>query len=128
MGIDKWLLLRPLQRAVNKVRFLLSLNINQWRVAASIVGASRRRLSFNDRPGLRGCIDDTDCDETNYSQGIQRTKSFATDEDINKRADMFIANFYRRLQIERQVSWQHCSSPPPGIGKVPSLPFSLPQR
>ncbi|KAF8392907.1 hypothetical protein HHK36_021147 [Tetracentron sinense] len=97
MGID-------LQRAVKKVRFLLSLNIYKWRVAASIVGASsRRRLSFNHRPGLRGCSDDTDCYETSYSPGIQRTKSFATDEDIDKRADMFIANFYRRLQIERQV-------------------------
>lgn len=38
--------------------------------------------------------------------GISRTTSFpsSSEDDIDKRAEMFIANFYRQLRIERQVS------------------------
>jgi hypothetical protein len=32
--------------------------------------------------------------------------SSAADDDIDQRAEQFIANFYRQLQMERQVSLQ----------------------
>ncbi|KAF8369291.1 hypothetical protein HHK36_013629 [Tetracentron sinense] len=110
MALENWLLLGRLRRAVKKVRFLLRFSINQWRLASAIRASSRRRLSFNDRPGLRGCTDDTEPDELGSSRELQRTRSFASEEDIDKKAEMFIANFYRQLQLERQVSLklQYC--------------------
>ncbi|KAI3472441.1 hypothetical protein Pfo_029561 [Paulownia fortunei] len=89
MAVDRWLLLGRLKRAVKKIKFLLNFNVNRWKLA-SIIGASssKRRLSFNDRPGLRAC----------------RTISYPSEDDIDKRADAFIANFYKQLQYERQIS------------------------
>ncbi|KAL8191508.1 hypothetical protein R6Q57_028239 [Mikania cordata] len=37
---------------------------------------------------------------------LQRTTSFPEEDDIDKRADLFISNFYRQLKMERQVSLQ----------------------
>ncbi|KAL4654621.1 hypothetical protein ACB092_01G393700 [Castanea dentata] len=117
MGEDSNLfLLTRLKRAVKNVRFLLDFNMNRWRLA-SLVGhasSSSKRLSFNDRPGLReACDDDTiDFEDSVGSSrpGIQRTMSFPSEDDVDKRAEMFIANFYRQLQIERQISLelQYC--------------------
>ncbi|CAL5333465.1 unnamed protein product [Camellia sinensis] len=117
MGINSWLLLGRLRRAVKKISFLLNFNINRWRIASTIGASSsnHRRLShsFNDRPGLRDCTDDlnTYYDSPGSSRGgggrgggISRTSSCPSEDDIDKRAEMFIANFYRQLQIERQVS------------------------
>lgn len=82
-----------------------------------MIGASggKRRLSFNDRPGLRACTDDNYADESSpdsasagpHSHGggsLHRTISYPSEDDIDKRAEMFIANFHRQLQIERQIS------------------------
>nr|POE56109.1 hypothetical protein CFP56_76440 [Quercus suber] len=121
MGKDSKLsLLTRLKRAVKNVRFLLDFNINQWRLA-SVLGhasSSSKRISFNDRPGLRAvCDDDTiDFEDSVGSSvgssrsGIQRTISCPSEDDVDKKADMFIANFYRQLQIERQISLelQYC--------------------
>ncbi|XP_021893180.1 uncharacterized protein LOC110811107 [Carica papaya] len=101
-------LLGRLRTAVKKVKFLLNFNVNRWRLA-SIIGASssKRRLSFNDnKPGLRAYVEfDTDSDES-YSpaSGLYRTTSYQSEDDIDKKAEMFIANFYRQLRIERQIS------------------------
>ncbi|XP_076898722.1 uncharacterized protein LOC143552364 [Bidens hawaiensis] len=35
---------------------------------------------------------------------LQRTTSFPEEDDVDKRAEMFISNFYRQLKMERQVS------------------------
>lgn len=119
MGTDKWFSLSRLKRAVKKVRFLLSFNLNRWRVASMIGRRSfgtPRRFSFNDRLGLRDAFDDesgSDDQEHNSdssSRGLQRTISspLSSDQeyDINQRAEMFITNFRRQLQMERQVSLQ----------------------
>ncbi|KAJ0525813.1 hypothetical protein HanHA300_Chr09g0316281 [Helianthus annuus] len=38
---------------------------------------------------------------------LQRTTSFPEeDDDVDKRAERFISNFYRQLKMERQVSLQ----------------------
>lgn len=118
---------------MKKVQILLNINLNIWRIA-SILGtnATRPTLSFNDRPGLRACTDDYDdynsSISTNYdeyrqlsgsfsspspsssrsssSRRIERTASCPSEDDIDKRAEMFINNFRRRLVMERQASLQ----------------------
>ena len=118
MGRDKWFLLSRLRRAVKKVSVLLNFNINRWRVASMIRGRSfdtHRRFSFNDRPGLTCAYDEDsegsdDQDHSNRgssSRGLRRTISYPSsdqDDNIDQRAEMFIANFRRQLQMERQVS------------------------
>ncbi|KAK4431953.1 hypothetical protein Salat_0957400 [Sesamum alatum] len=105
-------LLGRLRRAVKKIKFLLNFNVNRWKLA-SIIGASSSkrssaRLSFNDRPGLRACVEDSGSDDSQGSStrmpGLQRTMSYPSEDDVDKRADAFIANFYRQLQYERQIS------------------------
>ncbi|MFS7969391.1 hypothetical protein Hanom_Chr09g00808621 [Helianthus anomalus] len=34
---------------------------------------------------------------------LQRTTSFPEEDDVDKRAERFISNFYRQLKMERQV-------------------------
>ncbi|KAL3535362.1 hypothetical protein ACH5RR_003823 [Cinchona calisaya] len=106
-------LLGRLKAAVRKIKFLLNFNVDTWKIA-SIIGratSSQRRLSFNDRPGLRACLDnDSDpgsarSSSSSSSRRLERTISFPSgEEDIDKRAEMFIANFYKQLQLERQIS------------------------
>lgn len=76
--------------------------------------SSKRWLSFNDRLGLNVVTDEIEDVNSNdgsaggsssSSHGIQRTISFpSSEDDVDKRAEMFIANFYRQLRMERQVS------------------------
>ncbi|KAK6944231.1 Protein of unknown function DUF761, plant [Dillenia turbinata] len=114
MSSDNWALIGKFKRAVKKVRLLLNFNINRWLVASMIrASSSKTRLSFNDRPGLRGFTDDTDDDISDIEKSpvsskqgiqIQRTISYPSEEDVNKKADLFIENFHKQLRMERQVS------------------------
>ncbi|KAH7572587.1 hypothetical protein ACOSQ2_015993 [Xanthoceras sorbifolium] len=109
MTKTSWSVLGRLRTAVKKVKLLLNLNlINRWRIASMLgASASKRRLSFNDRPGLRACTDDTEVyheSPDSYRRSFDRTLSYPSEDDIDKRAEMFIANFHKQLQIERQVS------------------------
>lgn len=111
-----------LKRAVKKINLiLLSFKLNRLRLASILGCASRAStrhcLSFNDRLGLYGCIED---ENTHGNQrGLRRVQSTRThdrprdqdsddhdDDDVNRRADVFIANFRRQLMFERQVSLQ----------------------
>lgn len=92
---------------------------------------SSRRLSFNERLGLTSIVSSPAHDEyystwaspytaTSSSQispeqgelqlqktqsfPLQRTTSFPEEDDIDRRAEMFITNFKRQLRMERQVS------------------------
>ncbi|KAL3532826.1 hypothetical protein ACH5RR_006347 [Cinchona calisaya] len=115
MNKENWTLLGRLRGAVKKIKFLLNFNMNRWKIA-SIIGTNSsgkiRRLSFNDRPGIRACLDDDSDMSNDHSAGssarggqLQRTISYPPDQDdIDKRAEMFIANFYKQLRIERQIS------------------------
>ncbi|KAG6390592.1 hypothetical protein SASPL_148330 [Salvia splendens] len=99
MGVERWSLVNRLKRAVKKITFLLDFNINRWKLAAS---SSKRRLSlsFADKPGIRACLDEPDS-----SRSLQRTISYqSSDDDVDTKADAFIANFYKQLQFERQIS------------------------
>ncbi|KAH9798570.1 cotton fiber protein [Citrus sinensis] len=99
-----------LKKAVKKLHMILSrIKLSKWNLA-SICRAgfsqSRRSLSFNDRLGLQYCIVDRDPDEGSSVRVLQRTKSCAYDgdDDIDRRAEIFITNFRRQLLYERQVS------------------------
>lgn len=106
-------LLSRLRTAVQKVKLLISSTIlnHTWNAAKMLRGASlsNRQLSFNDRPGLMMCSSDETDSEGSVSPSpcLQRTISFPSDEDdIDKRSEIFIANFRRQLLLERQISLQ----------------------
>ncbi|KAM0986001.1 hypothetical protein ACFX13_013458 [Malus domestica] len=111
MKTDKWSLLSRLRKAVKKVSLLLNLNVNRWRIASVIgrtISGDHRLMSFNDRPGLRAaCSDENSSEEdSGSSRGyLQRNIIYPLDQDdIDQRAEMFIGNFRRQLQVERQIS------------------------
>lgn len=110
MGYKNWTVFRKLNRAVNKIAFLLNFHVHQWRIASILSANSHHRsrsLSFNDRTGLRD-FNDQNCGIKCY----QRTRSYARndyedeeeEEDVDKRAERFISNFHRQLRYERQIS------------------------
>lgn len=131
----RWSLLGRLRTAVKKVTFLLNFNINRWHIASRLIGGGRalssRRLSFNERLGLTSIVSSPSRDDYSYwaspytaasssqtspeqadqlqktqSFPLQRTTSFPEEDDIDRRAEMFITNFKRQLRMERQVSLQ----------------------
>lgn len=129
-------MLDKLRNAVKKVQVLLNINLNIWRLASILGKngplTRRQTLSFNDRPGLRACTDDYNdysssistngeyrqlsgsfssspspsSSRSSSSRRIERTTSCPSEDDIDKRAEMFINNFRRRLVMERQASLQ----------------------
>nr|XP_043622926.1 uncharacterized protein LOC122594549 [Erigeron canadensis] len=132
---NKASLLGKLRTAVKKVTFLLNYSINRWALASTIIrrrALSSRRFSFNERLGLTSIISSPSENEDHSNWGspymtpyneifspdqqgelqktrsfpLQRTTSFPEEEDIDKRAELFISNFYRQLKMERQVSLQ----------------------
>ncbi|KAB2619194.1 hypothetical protein D8674_015063 [Pyrus ussuriensis x Pyrus communis] len=118
---------RSLKRAVNKINLiLLSFKLNRLRLA-SILGccssraSTRHCLSFNDRLGLYSCIEDENTSTDGNQRSLRRVQSTRArdlpkdqslddhdgdDDDLDRRADVFIANFHRQLMFERQVSLQ----------------------
>ncbi|KAI5556008.1 hypothetical protein POPTR_018G006800v4 [Populus trichocarpa] len=116
MGKQKWSVLGPLKRTVKKINFLL--NFRKWRLASSILwnasssssSGTIRRLSFNDRIGLHGVIEDVESDhQSKPVRALERVRSHdgsSSDDDVDKRAEIFITNFRRQLLMERQVSLQ----------------------
>ncbi|GAB4853579.1 hypothetical protein Ancab_017770 [Ancistrocladus abbreviatus] len=105
----KWSLLGRLRKAVDKLRFLWIFNLNpSWRFVSLIrgsIGKKPRRLSFSDRPGLRACTDDDGGAGAHTSPTLlTRTTSCLSDEDIDKKAEKFIANFYLQQRLQRQIS------------------------
>ncbi|KAI4344400.1 hypothetical protein L6164_011632 [Bauhinia variegata] len=102
---------RRLKRAV---RIVLS---RTWRMASVIrrakMSKTKPKLCFNDCPGLKACtgergyVSEGSGSSRGSRQGkqLQRTLSYSSDDDdIDRRAEMFIANFRRQLQMERQIS------------------------
>ncbi|GKD32551.1 RNA-directed DNA polymerase, eukaryota, reverse transcriptase zinc-binding domain protein [Tanacetum coccineum] len=132
---NRWYLLNKLKNVVKKVTFLMNSNINKWRIVSSFKGGGvgRRRLSsFNERLGLTMIVSSSDdeleeevvCDsgscarelKSTKSFRVERTRSFPQEDDIDKRAEMFIENFYRQLRMERQVSLQLRYTRDPSFG------------
>ncbi|XP_071740640.1 uncharacterized protein [Rutidosis leptorrhynchoides] len=122
---NKWNLLHGFKTVVKKVTFLMNSNISRWRLVSSFTGGrSFRRLSFGEKLGMTAIVSSSDdeeeednlkcCDsgssskelKTTKSFRVQRTTTFREEEDVDKRAEMFIENFHRQLRYERQVSLQ----------------------
>ncbi|XP_015885323.2 uncharacterized protein LOC107420788 [Ziziphus jujuba] len=117
---EKLSLLRHLMKtAVKKMKFIvLSLKWRQyWRrlIANTKSGSAGtsyrlRRWSFNDRLlGLYGSLEHGKCSGTEKFtvKSFQRTTSYGCEydvEDVDQRAEIFIANFRSQLRLERQVS------------------------
>ncbi|XP_040374617.1 uncharacterized protein LOC121052804 [Rosa chinensis] len=92
--------------------------MNRWRIASMLSRSSSTVhciRSFNDWPArLTAAYDsdetagsEEDSGSSRGSRHLQRTISYPSDQDdIDQKAEMFIANFRRQLQIERQVSLQ----------------------
>ncbi|KAJ6732141.1 TRANSLATION FACTOR [Salix purpurea] len=114
MGKQNWSALGPLKRAFKKISFLLSfrkwgLSSILWNASSSSSSGTIRRLSFNDRIGLHGVIGDVESDhQITPVRALERARSHgsSSDDDIDKRAEIFITNFRRQLLMERQVSLQ----------------------
>ncbi|XP_039050672.1 uncharacterized protein LOC120191852 [Hibiscus syriacus] len=102
--MGNWSLLGRLRRVMRKVKLLLNFGTNRCRVA-SMIGDASRRLSFMDRSGLSTYVDNVH-DLGRCSNRMVRTVSYRSEDDIDVRAEMFIANFHRQLRMERQVSLQ----------------------
>ncbi|XP_076898782.1 uncharacterized protein LOC143552450 [Bidens hawaiensis] len=121
---NKWHLLRTLKTVINKVTFFVNNNVNWSQPVSTFTGGNHRPLSFGERLGLTAIVSSSDddedndnmefCDSGSSSRGlkktksfhVQRTTSFPEEDDVDKRAEMFIENFYRQLHYERQVSLQ----------------------
>ncbi|KAF3339268.1 Cotton fiber expressed protein [Carex littledalei] len=114
-------LLNKLKRAIQKIKFLLSFNATRWVVSPLRGSFTTRRVSFNSQPSLLDCTDNstsTPVDSYEWvsnSTGVSRTTSNASQvtrtssnasssDDIDNRAEIFITNFYKHIQMERQVS------------------------
>ncbi|XWS70572.1 hypothetical protein CRYUN_Cryun03dG0058900 [Craigia yunnanensis] len=107
MGRENWSVRGRFKKAVKKISSLLRLNLTKWRISCFLKSASARRrqsLSFNDRLGLHACIEDEESNERGSVRVLQRVTSYAADDDVDKRAELFITNFRRQLWLERQVS------------------------
>ncbi|KAG0470712.1 hypothetical protein HPP92_017412 [Vanilla planifolia] len=59
MVLGRFQVLGRLQRAIAKVRFLVSFNLRQWLLSSS-VASSHRRLSLDSQPHPAGILDATD--------------------------------------------------------------------
>lgn len=124
MGLlNKWLLINKLRTAVKKISFLLNISVNRLRIASMIRHSSstsprQNRLMFRNQVlGLQSCVGDDDSfndsepgsassfRSSGRSHRLLRTESCpSSEDDIDNRAELFIANFYRQLRMERQVS------------------------
>nr|KYP57453.1 hypothetical protein KK1_003716 [Cajanus cajan]KYP71492.1 hypothetical protein KK1_010752 [Cajanus cajan] len=110
--------LERLRMAVQKVKLLLGATVlsHAWHAASLLRRGSqiKRQVSLDDRAGLMICAsEETDSEglvhvsSPSSARSLQRTISYpSSDDDIDKRAEMFIANFRRQLHMERQISLQ----------------------
>ncbi|KAI4337422.1 hypothetical protein L6164_015843 [Bauhinia variegata] len=121
MGRANFSLLGHLKRAaMKKLKLLIAL----WQMHSNsnIVAAickQRRRYRFvNHRRGLRSCFSDDESESNNKARSEYRRATSVNayskwenndDVDVDKRAEIFIANFRRQLRLERQVSLESSS-------------------
>ncbi|XP_039115711.1 uncharacterized protein LOC120251232 [Dioscorea cayenensis subsp. rotundata] len=118
--------LKKLRRGIRKVMFLLSFNAKKWFISSSLKSPNLAKLiSFKDQPSLINCYttDEDEFYEVGSSLSVSRTSSSASEisrtissasattdsssssgDDINVKAEAFIASFYKHIQMEREVS------------------------
>lgn len=117
MGVRTWSRSRSsrLRNAMKKVTGLINHKKIRWLLALHLRRRSLempRRRPFEYLPALTACAADDGNSETT-THGASRLRSRLTsasgcisdyDDDVDKRAEAFIADFYRQLRLERQVS------------------------
>ncbi|KAE9609185.1 hypothetical protein Lal_00020549 [Lupinus albus] len=89
--------IRQLERAKKKLKSLLPC----WRVTSSKQRWSR--FLRNDHMSLQSLLEDKEI-KKDHTQQCKGSMSYASEDDIDKRADIFIARFHRHLIMEKTLS------------------------
>nr|KYP57231.1 hypothetical protein KK1_003489 [Cajanus cajan] len=86
-------LIRQFVRSMKKLKSL----IRSWRMHSSVSRSLKQRWCklFHKQMGMQRFLED---EEIN-----RRTISYVSEDDVDKRAEAFIANFRRQLSLERIV-------------------------
>ncbi|CAN1122549.1 hypothetical protein LINPERPRIM_LOCUS2787 [Linum perenne] len=98
-----------------KLKILLNFDFYLHCFAASLLASSSSEeeeegISYSDRPGLAAALSEDydpealDTDSVWYSPQAYFASPSSSEVDIDEKAEIFIANFRRQLQIERQIS------------------------
>lgn len=111
-----------MSKATKNITLLLSSKMHKWKLTSKILRSQRKhpiRLFKKSKSSLYDAIRDIDDQfeqqEDPSTRCIQRIRSTIGRNDVNyddnddendvdKRAETFIANFRRQLQLERQIS------------------------
>ena len=112
MKTQNWSLIKTLiSKAAMKITFLLGSKIHKWKLTSRILSFRRIKLFKKSKSSLYDAIRDIDdqYEGPSYTHCIRRTKSSIArnnddENDVDQRAEMFIANFKRQLRLERQIS------------------------
>lgn len=115
MKTQNWLLLKSfMNKATKNILFLLSSKMHKWKLTSKIINFRRKhpiKLFNKSKSSLYDSIRDIDdqYEGPSYTHCIRRTKSSIArnnddENDVDQRAEMFIANFKRQLRLERQIS------------------------
>ncbi|KAG2400202.1 uncharacterized protein HKW66_Vig0099440 [Vigna angularis] len=88
----------PLIRSVRKLKTLM----HSWRVHSSVSTRLKQRWCsfFHKQMGKKRFLVDEEITE-DYTVRCRRTMACASEDDIDKRAEIFIAKFRRQLSLER---------------------------
>ncbi|XP_022145292.1 uncharacterized protein LOC111014780 [Momordica charantia] len=109
MAEKKSPLMPRLKKAVRKITALLRLNLSLC-LARRRPSGRLRSFSFSDRTvGLRSFLEDEEIGENCSMRRLERASSLRygnAEDDVDKRSQIFIDNFLRRLRLERQISLQ----------------------
>ncbi|KAK7351438.1 hypothetical protein VNO77_10906 [Canavalia gladiata] len=93
-------LIRQLQRSMKKLKSLL----HSWRVHSNVSTSLKQRFCrlFNKQMSLQRFLEDEQMVRDHVVQ-YRRTISYVSEDDIDRRAEIFIANFRRQLSLEKIV-------------------------
>ncbi|KAL5716159.1 hypothetical protein ACHQM5_017887 [Ranunculus cassubicifolius] len=103
MGLNGYVSISKLNRAVKKVSFILNF-LKQWRISSMVGYSAVRRprlLSFKEEESFHSFRDEFEADEE-MAMGYELDDN----DDINVKAEEFISKFYHHLQNERCMELQ----------------------
>lgn len=115
MKTQNWSLLKTLMKnAAKKIAFLLSYNMQKWKLTSKILSFRRKHPIKLFKKCKSSSLYDVIRDIDEFEQRddpsircIQRIRSNVDNDDendIDRRSEVFIANFRRQLRLERQIS------------------------
>ncbi|KAG5018714.1 hypothetical protein GLYMA_06G076800v4 [Glycine max] len=94
-------LIRQLLRSMKKLKSLM----HSWRMHSSVSRSLKKRWFrlFSKQMGMQRFLEDEEITDEDHTVQYKRTISCVWEDDIDKRAEAFIANFRRQLCLERIV-------------------------